>query len=211
MSNENRIHLLSLAAGTLGHLVRDQGFDNAKIALDSVLKDIESLTETSIRASAKVAPEQPQPFVAECAEQPSKYANEETRASAGVDPELSVGTPCGCGDPACTMIDVLLGNRTDYTVESLLASFDKEFSPKEVAIIVIDATDRIQQGIEDDSLTTGPVLAKNLLALGVEGKKRAKAAGYNSSKGAPKLHVVENVGDLEKLLDNIFGKRETRH
>lgn len=206
MSNANRIHLLSLAAGTLNHIAGDYHNEDARRALKKVLAEIEGLTEAgadkAVKAEATQAEEQPLRV--------SPYANDEIRDKRE-NPPLSEATACGCGDPACALIDVLIGNRTDFTVESLLADFDTEFNPVEVATIVIDGTTRVQQGIDDESIKPTPTLAKNLMALTLEGKKRAEANGYKGNPDLPEVHVVESVSDLEKLLDGIFGKRETRH
>ncbi|AUV61824.1 hypothetical protein HWB52_gp09 [Pseudomonas phage Littlefix] len=196
MSNANRIHLLSLAAGTLGHIANEYNNDDARSALKAVLADITSLTESGavkLTGEVNVGPEKP-----------SSYKNDEVRATAGPEPELSVKTPCGCGDPSCALIDVILGNRSDFTIESLLVSFKQDFNSSEVATIVIDAIERVQQGVQSGELKPSLESAKRLIELAEEGKKFD--AEVRASKG-PQFHVVRSTADFESLLNEIFGKK----
>ncbi|AWH15473.1 hypothetical protein [Pseudomonas phage 98PfluR60PP] len=195
MSNANRIHLLSLAAGTLGHIANEYNNDDAHKALKAVLADIKLLTESG---AVKVTGE-----TNLVAEEPSSYKNDEVRAAAGPEPELSVGTPCGCGDPSCALIDVILGNRNDYTIETLVASFKKEFSPRDVASIVIDAIHRVQSGVESGELKPTLESAQRLIELAREGQKFEAEV----KRSGPTVHVVESADDFAQILDKIFGKK----
>lgn len=191
MSNANRIHLLSLAAGTLGHIANEYGNDDAHTALKAVLADITLLTESG---AVKATPE------TNLVNDPSPYKSDEVRATAGPEPELSVGTPCGCGDPSCALIDVILGNRDDYTIESLLDSFKQEFASVDVANIVINAIKRVQEGVQSGELKPSLESAKRLIELAEEGRK----FDAEVKQSGPKVHVVESAADFASLLDKIF-------
>jgi hypothetical protein len=195
VSNANRIHLLSLAAGTLGHIANEYNNDDAHSALKAVLADIKLLTESG---ADKVSGE-----VNVTAEEPSQYKNDAVRSAAGTDPELGVGKACGCGDPSCALIDVILGNRDDFTIESLLASFKEDFSSRDVASIVINAIERVQSGVESGEIKPTLESAKRLIVLAEEGKKFEAEV----KQSGPKVHVVESAADFEKMLDSIFGKK----
>lgn len=186
MSNANRIHLLSLAAGTLAHLVNEQHYEPARAALNAVLKDIENLTESGVQV-AKAVP----------ADEPKTSESGETSGA------------CGCNDPRCALIEVITGKRTDYTVPTLLASFKEDgMSEFEISCVVLDAVTYVEQEIKSGELKATPEMNIAMRDLATEGVKRvANKFGKNVQ-----VRVVDSQESLEEMLQQIMGGgKETRH
>lgn len=199
MSNANRIHLLSLAAATLGHLAKELHVREADAALTAVLKDITALTESGSEVVVKATDAQVEDLGV-------KLGTALNGLNAQAEPAEPV---CGCGSPQCTLVDVLKGIRTDWTVKDLIQSFLKDFGTKDTAVIVIESLNFLQEQIASDEWKPTPANLHLLAELAEEGVKLA-AQSQNVQ-----VKVVDGPEAFEALLNDIFGKKpgegETRH
>lgn len=191
MSNANRIHLLSLSAGTLAHIANEYHSEEAGKALKLVLADIASLTEASVVKAAKAEP------------QPEAPVQEE----AGSQPTAKAEPACGCGDATCALIDTLLGRQGARELRPLIDALVAQLGKKATATAVLEAIQFIQGLIaagEHQSTVEDVVRLAELGKIGVELFPHAEAQ--------PQVEI-KHFDSLEDLLNGLFGKDkgETRH